>query len=645
MKIITRLNSAFLAIGVMFSGVVFHSCSTDDNIDLGDLDKTIGIGSNGFQLPSSSTKNSPLGDLLKFNEGDCIDTLANGDYHFIKSDTIKPANPKVKELSFIQENLSANDIPFGITVAMAYDKANNLTKKYTLPEDGVPTVITSFKYNDNSEHGQIVKINNADIEGGINLDINFPDISNLVDKVSMDIYVPRFFTFDETGKTVDKTSDPDYKIVKIVNHSTSSKYSLSLSLNKIEDIKTATPSPVKESYVVVNPTNIEMIGKIKVLMHFNTSNILTTTPQSKTIGISNVKLGNTDSKFVITRAEGYYNPDIKLDDTSTEINNVPDFLDDNRVHILLENPEIKIEIENNIDIEAFLKGELTASYKDGSKRMLNLTKNKDIVMRRLSKSPKTTIYINRKGGTDDATTSYLQLNTPGIKSIGENLYEVFDIDSILTTIPTKIDFSFKAEANHDFSDPTKNPPTIIDLYAEDTTTVKRGLRYEIKPTYEFKAPLALESGSTIVYNDTINDINKNLTDNDINLYKDSYVLLEADVHNSTPLELLIASPKALGVKDANGNAPVITNCNVDLIDENGNVLTNGLTIYKKGDSRNKKLRLKVSGSISSLDGILFEVIAKATQPTPETLNASKHKIQIENMKVTINGRVSLDLDK
>ncbi|MBR4566757.1 MAG: hypothetical protein IKO17_07415 [Prevotella sp.] len=643
MRKITGLNHALMALGVLLSGTMFFSCSTDENIDLSDLDTTIGIGSDGFTLPTSSTKNSPLGDLLKFEEDDCIDTLANGDYQFVKSDNISPATPKVKEVSFVQDNLTAQNIPFGITAAMAYDKANSIVNSYTLPETGVPTTIATFNFSDPAGNSQIVKINKADINGGISLDINFPDIANMVNKMSMDVYIPKFFTFDETGKNIDKTSDANYNIVKITNHNTSTAYHLALSLTNIENIDTETPA--KESYVVVNPNTINMHGLIKVLMHFTTNDIITTTPGSKDITIANMNLGNANHEFVITRAEGWFNPDINIDDKNTQISSVPDFLTDERVHIMLENPTIKIEIENNVDMEAMLKGVLTANYKDGTKRKLNLTKNKDIVMKRQSITPKTTIYINRKGGTDDATTSYIQVNTPGITPLGGNLYEVFDMDSILTKIPESLDFTFTAEANHDTSNPVANPATTIDLYANDTTTVKRGLRYEIKPSYEFTAPLALENGSIIVYTDTLDNINKDLKDQDINLYEGSHVLIESDIHNSTPLELLITSPKAIGVKDNNGNAPVITDCKVELIDNNGNVLNGGLTVYKKGDPKNKKLRLKVSGNLKNFDGIVLEVMASAKQPTAETLNASKHRVQLENIKINLNGRISLDLDK
>lgn len=643
MRKITGLNNALMALGVLFSGTMFFSCSTDENIDLGDLDKTIGIGSDGFTLPTSSTKNSPLGDLLKFEEGDCIDTLTNGDYQFVKSDNISPATPKVKEVSFVQDNLRADNIPFGITAAMAYDKANSIVNNYTLPVTGDPSTIATFNFSDPAGNAQIVKLEKADIEGAISLDINFPDIANMVSQLSMDVYIPKFFAFDETGKDIDKTTDPIYNIVKITDHSTSATYHLALSLTNIENIDTETPA--KESFVVVNPSTINMHGLIKVLMHFTTNDIITTTPGSKDITIANMNLGNANHEFVITRAEGWFNPDINIDDKNTQISSVPDFLTDERVHILLENPTIKIEIENNVDMEAMLKGVLTANYKDGTKRKLDLTKNKDIVMKRQSITPKTTIYINRKGGTDDATTSYIQVNTPGITPLGGNLYEVFDMDSILTKIPESLDFTFTAEANHDTSNPIANPPTVIDLYANDTTVLKRGLRYEIKPSYEFTAPLALENGSIIVYNDTLKDMNKDLKDQDINLYEGSHVLIEADIHNSTPLELLITSPKAIGVKDNNGNAPVITDCKVELIDNSGNVIYGGLNIYKKGDSRNKKLRLKVSGNLKNLDGIVLEVMASAKQPTAETLNASKHRVQLENIKISLNGRISLDLDK
>jgi hypothetical protein len=75
------------------------------------------------------------------------------------------------------------------------------------------------------------------------------------------------------------------------------------------------------------------------------------------------------------------------------------------------------------------------------------------------------------------------------------------------------------------------------------------------------------------------------------------------------------------------------------------VLNGGLTVYKKGDPKNKKLRLKVSGNLKNFDGIVLEVMGSAKQPTAETLNASKHRVQLENIKINLNGRISLDLDK
>lgn len=211
--------------------------------------------------------------------------------------------------------------------------------------------------------------------------------------------------------------------------------------------------------------------------------------------------------------------------------------------------------------------------------------------------------------------------------------------ALLSKIPKHIDIFLEAHANN-----TKIGS--IDLYKEGTEgdPEAHGCTYAIKPVYEFMAPLTMEKGSTIVYSDTVDDFNKDLVKNQINFYNDGYLQLEASIDNNTPLELVISNPKAVGVKDANGIGHEIGDVKVEITDEQGNRLPNGLTVYRMGDSRNRKLYLKAQGNMEKLDGIVFEVVANATQATAETLNASRHTVQLKDIKLKLNGRITINLD-
>ena len=652
MRKITDFALSLSAISILAcTSTLVVGCSTDENIDLGEIDTTIGVGSNDLTFPSNSTKRTGLGDLLELKENGVIDTLKRdsggyhvGDYQFAKADTVKSATPKVKQFTFAQNSIDSQNIPFGITAEMYNDKVGGLNNSYSLPAEG-PAEIASFNYSDATGNAQILSLTEADITGGMDLDIRLTDLQSQVSQISLDIYIPKYFIFDETGKTVDKTSNADYNIVKILNQPTSADYHLSLSLNKLEKFQSTIPSGV-ESYVVVNPTIVQMAGKLKVLMHFTTNDIVDgVLPGTGNIRVENVDLGK---EFVITHAEGYFDPEININPTSTGLGDIPDFLGDDRVSIKLHNPTLKFEVKNNIDIEAFFNGHITAKYKDGTKKRLvipNLTMdaapNHSVVT--------TTIVLCRyepAAAHKIAGAKYIPLNGADLPNAHDTIV-VQDIAKILNTIPDSLKIELSAKANT-----TKQGK--IDLYAPvydaegneiaEYPKSNFGCGYEIKPQYNFTSPLELEAGSTIVYNDTINDLNKDLKDNDIEFYKDGFLMAMADVDNSSPLDLHIQNPKVVGVKDASGIAHPITTATAVITDENGNVQPNGLFIYKNGDPRNKKLCLKIAGSLSQVDGIMFEVVANVSQTTPETLNATKHYIQLKNMTLKLNGKISINLD-
>ena len=64
----SRIVACMLAAGFLAVG----SGCTDSNFDLSNIDQTIGIGGDGLQLPTNSTENIVLDDLLDLNNSDFI---------------------------------------------------------------------------------------------------------------------------------------------------------------------------------------------------------------------------------------------------------------------------------------------------------------------------------------------------------------------------------------------------------------------------------------------------------------------------------------------------------------------------------------------------------------------------------------------
>lgn len=645
-----------LALSVLTGTTFVASCSSDDGIDLGDLDKTIGVGGDGFSLPAGSAKDTHLGDVLDIDDSDVIDTLANGDYYFSKADTIDPTRVKVKEIALGKQTANPQNLVVPFTPEIISFK--NIDQEFKIPADN-PGTITSFRFFDDptkpgyQDHHQIISLKEADIEGQVKLTIGVSVLKPYISKITLRIFLPSFFGVDESklsagANIVDESKSDDYFILEIKDISTNSDYNLNLLLNRLQGFVTQKPVGA-ENYLLVNSEDLEMEGLIKMQMVINTKNLTEGADvAAPTVIVNNVDLGE---EITVTHAEGIFDPDIDIEPKETTIGDVPDFLEDENVSILLYNPQIRVNVNNNIDVKGLLDATLVASYVDdetGSKtyKTLKLTDVQPIVMNPAPNGTevKSSIIICRVAG-NEAGVQYIvkrdpdPLRTAPISGRTDSL-EVFDLAAVLERIPK--DLKILLDANADQTYVGK-----FDLYEEGhEAETDHGAGYKIEPDYEFSAPLALEAGSSIVYNDSIDGWNEDIKDNKIDFYNDAYLTVEATVENNTLFDqLVIMKPQAIGVgRDAQGNAIEISDAQVDLLDEKGNVVpkATGLTIYKTGG--NKTLRLRVSGSLENLDGVKFEVQAKVTSSNSKPLN-TKDDISIEKITIKLNGRITIDLDK
>ena len=621
---------------LLAGSTVFVGCSSDDGIDVGEVDTNIGIGSDGFTFPSSSTNDIKLSDVLELKDGDCIETLdkdsaefKKGDYRFVKGDTVATSRPKVKQVKFNKQTV--NPDPFSLTFDNTLISAAlaGISKDVTFPEGTEPKRVASFNFTNEGEPA-VLKLTEADVSGVIKLDIKLTMLKSAVSKVSVDIFLPNFFQLDKTGLNIVQDANyPDYQILRYLNQSTSQDLKVELKPIKLLEFKDQIPTGV-ESYMVVNPTTIQMTGLVKMFLTLNTKDIVATSEVTKTVGVD-VDMG---ADFVATHAEGYFNPDITLDPSTVNIgDDVPDFLNDDQVTINLTNPNIRLHVKNNMDVEALINGKLTATYKDGKKKLLKIP---NIRMKAASEATQTTVVICRKAG-NEAGVDYIVLNQPGETKIDANTVEVFDIAAILNRIPESINFDFDAKAN-------SSKLAKVDLYDENTPETDysaRGRGYKIDPDYSFTAPLSLDAGSTIVYNDTIKDWNKDLVDNDIDMYEGTEIIVNADVRNGTPLKLNL-EPYAIDVNKKKIDDITVTVTTDSQQSGKYYVPSN----HNTTDASKLRLVLKSNKQnvFKKLDGLIFKVIAEADK-AGITLNSESQTIKATNIKISLTGKMSINIDK
>ena len=638
MKKTTDMRHVLLVASLAVGAATLTGCSTDDSIDLNEIDTNIAIGSDGFTLPASSTAFVKLADILNLKAGDCVETTATGDYQFRKSDNIEAARPTIEQTLTV-EKTEKTDLK-GIPVVPGQGQ-------YVVPADK-PQPIRTFTV-DTEKDKAIVDIDFAELDGSVKIGMDLGYFKELVSQFDMDLYLPRFFVIDDTGLDVDRTSSADYYILKLKNISTAQgSYSLTLPLKRLQKYDTQST----EVYSRVVGDRIKMNGDVKMQLRLDDRYFKKNTAATADITINEVDFGQ---QIVVTHVEGRLNPDIEEQTSTVNIgNDVPDFLDDDRVKILLNNPTIALTVANNINIRGIVSGQLTATYKDGSKKVMALKKTQqgnDIRINEhtgaVTEKTVSKIVICRKAG-NEAGVQYVVKDGTGAKEAGETEN---DIAKILERIPESLFFKFNTTSDLSYT-------AKIDLCNPQEPWSGHGRSYELQPSYDFVAALNMEEGSTIVYNDTISDWNKEINDNDIDLVTGTKVEANAKIINRTPMKLYL-EPVAI-----DKNKKVMSNVKVTVTTEHqdakgffvpsaiGTDDTNNITVTATADE----------GALKNLDGMIFHVIAE-TEKGGYTLNSGEKYvldeetgkdatignkaqiIRICDLKVGINGKVIINVDK
>lgn len=582
---IKMLSCCFLAGGLTLAG-----CSTDDSIDVGEVDTTIGVKLNNFTVPLGQAEKITLGDVLDLKDDDCISTTANGDYEFFKQgDAAAPAHPQVDIIN-VSEKTSKDEDPFiGPSEKPAGFDLLPVGTTLTGTAGSISKELNTFNYSA-AKPDDVLDLTTAEVEGEATIIVNFnTHLQGFIDKfTSFDIEFPAYMTLEEP--TQGTLVGNKLKFGEVATNSTI--YSkVKLKSLKFQEIDAA-------NKLVIQNGNITMLGDVKVdvtypdLVKKNNSSDITKMQINGITSITTVK---------ITSATGKFDPKIDLDDIGDikiDSKDVPDFLDDPQVNITLTDPQITLNINSDVDLDAIVDGTLTSTFNNGTTSEVKIS-NIEIPRKKNSKilicrQPKTLPY-------QDYTAVYV----------------VNNLSDLMTKIPEKV--TFKANAR---VDKTK------------AGTIKLGTPYTISTSYSFKAPLSLEAGSTIVYDDKTDGFYEDIDENDIDLRGEAELVITGKVTNNSPLELTLA-PTAI---DVDGNALK----GIKLV--SANTIKSNLTDKTPSDL---KITLTKDANVNlkdvKFDGIKFKATAVSKDAT--TLNKDNHYININDLKISVNSEVSIDADK
>lgn len=595
----SRIVACMLAAGFLAVG----SGCTDSDFYLSNIDQTIGIGGDGLQLPTNSTENIVLDDLLDLNNSDFISIAENGDYMFSKqSDDVKPSHPSIDEVLVKEAKVNNNfkiEIPESSLMQTRRKSAGHTKLSKTASVEGEAS---EFKYRGNVPF-EIRDLISAKTASDINIDVNVTaELKKVIPTFkTMTVTIPSYLKLN-IGKC--SPSQPEYDaekgIITFHNISSSAKINIKANISSL-DFSTPPPTVVFTPGVLGADGSIDFDGAVLLGITFDEVN-----KEGNSLQNLYMSAKMTMGAIRVTEATGKFKPNLDLEDLgNVNINNVPDFLTDYDVTINLYNPVIELTATSDIDVAGVATATLIAEDERGNEMA-------KVEIRGLNIKPNGTTRLcicKHKEGIDE--TKYDQVKV------------VSNLSDIVKKIPHRINCKAEVDA---------------DTYRKGT--VKLGKKYTIDADVHMSAPLAFDEGAQIVYTDTIDGWNEDI--DKFSFAEGAYIEMTTEVENKMPAYLNVS---AFAI-DVNGKEIPQHRIRVDV--------SNSVKASEDGEKAvvtpvTIKLRENEKGALKTVDGIVFRVTAAAGEKDAQTIvgktiNAYKHTLTARNIKVRLVGKIIADFN-
>lgn len=573
--------------GFLLSFPLWMVSCVDNKYDLDkDIDMTINVGGEHLTIPAGSSDTAYLSKIIEVEEGDILQPDATTRvYHLTKKDDIDVEPTTVKEVTISETttNLSPTEIVNATSSSVE-----------------VPATVTTF----------------GDFEAkSNNIDEALKELGALYAKASVDLILTIDFqkeqslNFTRVQANKLKIVFPDYIVFKaeegIQGHElildgqvlseNGSSYSRTL---KVEGYKFSENAGAGKK---PNGGTLTIEGVISMEGEVVTSGVSGT-------GILSLVPKTVLREMTANSVTGVIQPEIKAETTNIELNDLPDFLKDEETRMDITNPVILLRAENQletpVEVDAVLTPMKGNAQIDGKEVKVGSGYGKTPVV---LASGKNVIALSRTG---ECT----------IEGVTSNV-KVEDINNLLETIPDDIEVDLQ--------------PVVRN---EDYYTAELGRAYEMPSSYEVDVPLSFEQNLNIVYNDSVQDLNKDLNDLDKVILKKANVLLTVD--NAIPLKLQL-KPENVLIKDVYGNELTAVK---KTIEEDKQYVTESTDGEKPVTSELVlNLTSEDTAFLSKIDRICFKLTAVPGSATGVPLKDTQW-LKVTSIKLSVPGGVNIDLN-
>lgn len=559
------------------------SC-VDNKYDLDkDIDMTINVGGEHLTIPAGSSDTAYLSKIIEVEEGDILQPdAATRVYHLTKRDDIDVDPTTVKEVTISSANTDLKQELVGSDDGGSGSKTTELDVKNNLRAEA----------SDIDEALIELGALGAKTPTSLTLAFEFLNTGNLtfgsVTAKNLEIQLPDFLMFEkgeveEGNKLI--LNNEELKNAQKVLHVIGYQFGGKAGEGEIPD---------KNRTITINGL-VTMQGQV-VTSGINGSGSLTMT------------LDVTLEEMTANSVTGVIQPEIKAETTNIELNDLPDFLKDEETRMDITNPVILLRAENQletpVEVDAVLTPMKGNAQIDGKEVKVGSGYGKTPVV---LASGKNVIALSRTG---ECT----------IEGVTSNV-KVEDINDLLETIPDDIEVDLQ--------------PVVRN---EGYYTAELGRAYEMPSSYEVDVPLSFEQNLNIVYNDSVQDLNKDLNDLDKVILKKANVLLTVD--NAIPLKLQL-KPENVLIKDVYGNELTAVK---KTIEEDKQYVTESTDGEKPVTSELVlNLTSEDTAFLSKIDRICFKLTAVPGSATGVPLKDTQW-LKVTSIKLSVPGGVNVDLN-
>lgn len=578
--------------GFLLSFPLWMVSCVDNKYDLDkDIDMTINVGGEYLTIPAGSTDTTFLSKIIEVEEGDILQPDATTRvYHLTKKDDINVEPTTVKEVTVGATTTDLESIEIVNNTGVSFSEPE-VSADITTSGDFEATV------NDIDEALKELGSLRAKTPVDLNLTIDF-NISggnltfNQVKANKLKLVFPDYIVFKEDEGIQDNELILDEEVLSV----NGSSYTRTLKVEgyKFSDAAGSGMKPNAEGSLTIEG-NISMEGDVV------------------TSGISGTGAFALVPKVVleemnINSVTGVIQPNIEAETTKIELNDLPDFLKDEDTRLDITNPVILLKADNPLETDVEIDAVLTPKKNNVNIEGHEVKIGTGYGQNKVALIPGTNIIaLSRTGDCS-------------IEGVTENI-KVEDINNLLETIPDDIDVNLQ--------------PIVRN---ENYYNAELGKEYDLPASYEVDVPLSFEQGLNIVYNDSVQDLNKDLNDLDKVSLKNAKIMLSVD--NAIPLKLQLKAEN-VQIKDVYGNELTAVK---KTMEEDKQYVTESTDGEKPATS---ELVLSLTSDdtafLSKIDRICFKITAVPGSATGVPLKDTQW-LKVTSVKLSVPGGVNVDLN-